>query len=194
MKQVFKIIIIIVITTIFSGCNQQLDDVTTNEKIIISKDFYVNSESTELESSVRGTVFLSGAEGAPDHAQIIAFVDIDLKDWGGAVFYIPKNWLISSITSSYPEGENEKTPEDYVTIWSCSETEYEWSSMIEIGTDRSYTPTGAGKGTVIIELDINKETISTSAVFSINIGVGCEEKDGIRSIHPDYEQIEIPTQ
>lgn len=67
--------------------------------------------------------------------------------------------------------------------------------MIEIGRDRrGYTPTGGGKGTVVIELDVNKETISTSEVFSIIVGVGCEEKDGIRSIHPDYELIEIPIQ
>lgn len=197
MKRIFSIaIIIIVIATIFSSCNQDLeyvDDVKINEKIICSKDFYVSSESTDLATSVRGTVFLSGVEGIAEHAQIVALIDIDGYDWGGVVFYIPKKWHISSITSSYPQDENEKIPEDYVAIWTPADTEYEWCAMIEIGRDRSYASTESGKATVVIELDINKERMSTSEVFSIIVGVGCEEKDGLRSIHPDYKLIEIPT-
>lgn len=191
------IIIMILIITIISGCKQDLDNpeqVTTNEKIIQSKDFHVNSDSTELETSVRGTVFLSGEEGVREHAQIVALVEIDPDDWGGVVFYISDKWHISSITSSYPEDKKEKIPEDYVSVWTTvEETKHGWNKMIEIGRDTSrFTPTGGGKGAVVIELDINKETISTSDVFSMTVGVGSEEKDGIRSVHPDWKLIEIP--
>jgi hypothetical protein len=191
------IIILILVITIITGCNQDLDNlggVTTNEKIIQSKDFRVNSDSTELETSVRGTVFLSGEEGVPKHAQIVALVEIDPDDWGGVVFYISDKWHISSITSSYPEDKKEKIPEDYASVWTTPEaTKHGWNKMIEIGRDQHrWTPTGGGKGAVVIELDINKETISTSEVFSMTVGVGSKEKDGIRSVHPDYELIEIP--
>jgi hypothetical protein len=198
MKQNLSVIIIIIlITTIFSGCNQDLDNpkqVTTNEKIIQSKDFHVNSDSTELETSVKGTVFLSGEEGIPEHAQIVAFVEIDPDDWGGVGIHLSDQWNISSITSSYPEDEKEKIPEDYASVWTTAgETKHGWNKMIEIGRDtHRWTPTGGGKGAVVIELDINKETISTSDVFRMTVGVGSKEKDGIRSVHPDWKLIEIP--
>jgi hypothetical protein len=197
MKQnVLVIIIMILITTVNSGCNQELDspDLVTNEKIIQSKDFYVNSESTELETSVRGTVFLSGEEGIPEHAQIVALIEIDPDDWGGVGIHLSDKWNISSITSSYPEDKREKIPKDYVSVWTTDEeTKHGWNKMIEIGRDSSrWTPTGGGKGVVVIELDINKETISTSDEFSMTVGVGSKEKDGIRSVHPDWKLIEIP--
>ena len=56
----------------FSGCNNAQDkmtDVITNEKIIQSQSFQINSASTKLETSARGTVFLAGKEGVPKQAQ-----------------------------------------------------------------------------------------------------------------------------
>ncbi|MDQ0255574.1 hypothetical protein J2S74_002956 [Evansella vedderi] len=187
-------ITIIVLTAILSGCNRVLDDiddVTINNKIIQYKDFHVKSESTELDTSVRGTVFLYGEE-VPEHAQIIALIEIDPDDWGGVAFYIPEKWNISNVTSSYPEEKNEEKPENYIAIWNTESERYELTTMIEIGTGRNYIPTGGGKGAIIIDLDINKATdISTSDIFNIIVEVGSEEKDGIRSIRPDYEFIEI---
>lgn len=194
MKHCLKIIItIILFTAIISGCTQDdnnFDKVITNENIIHSKKFYVNSDSTELVTSVSGTVFLSGVERVPNHAQIVAFFEIDPNDWGGVIFYIHNDWHISSITSSYPEGNKEKTPKDYVATWTTADTEKEWNTFIEIGSDRSSIPTGGGKGAVVIELDANKETNAPN-VFNLMVGVGSKEKDGIRSRHPDYERIEI---
>jgi hypothetical protein len=189
-------IIMILIATVLRGCNQDRDNfdaVITNEKIIQTKDFYVNSDSTELETSVKGTAFLSGGEGVPEHAQIVAFVEIDPDDWGGVGVNLSDQWNISSITSSYPEGKKEKTPEDYVAIWTTKDTKKEWNKWIEIGRDtHRWTPTGGGKGTVVIDLEINKETMSPSDVFRMTVGVGSKEKDGIRSVHPDWKLIEIP--
>jgi hypothetical protein len=191
------IIIIILIITICSGCNQdfdKLDEVTTNEKIIQSKEFHVNSDSTELETSVRGTVFLSGEEGIPEHVQIVALIEIDPDDWGGVGINISDKWHISSITSSYPEDKKEKMPENYVSVWTTSVvTKHGWNKIIEIGRDTSrFTPTGGGKGVVVIELDSNRETSTSSDVFSMAVEVGSKEKNGIRSTRPDWKLIEIP--
>lgn len=187
---------IIVLTTMFSGCNYTQDnivDVVTNEKIIQSKSFNISSDSTELETSARGAIFLSGTDGVPEHAQIVALIKIDPGDWGGVSFCISDNWHISSITSNYPEDETEKIPENFVNILRTASTTVEWNKEIRIGYDPSYsTSTEGGKGTIIIELEANKESISPSDTFSMLIGVGSEENDGIRICNPDFERIEIP--
>jgi hypothetical protein len=195
--RIFLVIIIILLMSIISGCKQDLDNsnqVITNQKIIKFKDFRVNSESTELETSIRGTVFLSGKEGVPEHAQIVAMIEVDPKDWGGVGIQLTDKWNISSITSSYPEEKKDKTPVDYTSVWTTAgETEHGWNKRIEIGRDTTlWTPTGGGKGTIVIELDINEKNKSNSEVFSMTVGVGSEEKDGIKSIHPDWKLIEIP--
>lgn len=183
--------------SLISGCTKDFDNsnqVITNQKIIQFKDFRVNSESTELGTSVRGTVFLSREEGVAEHAQIVAMIEIDPKDWGGVEIQLTDQWNISSITSSYPEEKKDKTPVDYTSVWTTGgETEHGWNKRIEIGRDTTlWTPTGGGKGTIVIELDINEENKSTSEEFSMTVGVGSKEKDGIKSVHPDWKLIEIP--
>ncbi|WP_156289526.1 hypothetical protein [Oceanobacillus salinisoli] len=193
MKRSFKMkVFILILTTILIGCTQKQDSteqVPQNKNILNFTDFSVSSDSTELETSVIGTVFLVGKDGVPEHVQIVAMVEIDPDDWGGVAFQIPKQLDISSIRSSYPEDENDERAKDYVSVWTNEEEEQ--NKMIEIGTNR-YHPTGSGKGTIVIEMDINKETISKSDVFNISVGVGSEEKNGVRSIRPDYEVVEIP--
>jgi hypothetical protein len=190
------LIIIILFATLISGCKQDPNNpkqVTTNENIILTKDFYINSESTDLKTSVQGTVFLYGEDGVPDHAKIVAFVEIDPNDWGGIGISLSDQWNILSITSSYPEGKEDKTPEDYASVWyTAEETRHGWKKRIEIGRDtHRWTSTGGGKGTVVIELEINEENKDPLDAYRMSVGVGSEEKDGIRSIHPDYEIIKI---
>jgi len=191
--KLFLIWLITLFTIIISGCNQEIEkneEITTNDNIIQFKDFYVNSESTKMKTSVKGTIFLSGDEGNPKKAQIVASINVDPDDWGGVVFYVPSQWNISSITSSYPDVKNDKDPKDYVATWTTSDTKYDLNKMIEIGTNR-YKQTVGGKGSVVIELDMNEEKMELSDSIKILVGVGSKEKDGIRSIHPDHELIEI---
>mgnify|MGYP001482871029 CR=1 FL=1 len=195
----YAAIIMILLITIIIGCKQDLDHsdrVITNEKIIQFQDFDVTSESTELETSIRGTVFLSGKGGVPEHAQIVAMIAIDPEDWGGVGIQLSDQWNISSITSSYPEGKEDKAPEHYTSVWTTAgEAEHGWNKIIEIGRDTErWTPTGGGTGTIVIELDIDDKNKSKSDVFSMTVGVGSKEKDGIRSLHPDWKLIEIPIQ
>lgn len=188
---------IMMMTAISCGYDRgfQPSDVTENENIIQSKSFYVSSESTELETSIRGTIFLSGDNGIPEHAQIVAWVEIDPNDWGGIACYIPKGWRISGITSSYPENEPQKNPADFVGIWYTADADFypfKSNERIEIASDYSWKPTGGGTGTVVIELYATEEAMNSTEAFSIMVGVGCDEEDGIKSRHPDYEVIEVP--
>lgn len=192
---VLAIIFVFLFTSIMSACEQNdksMKKIITNEKILSSKEFQVTSTSTDLQTSINGTVFLSGENGEIDHAQIVSMIEIDLNDWGGIVFYTPKNWNISKITSSYPEKNDGKDPKHYEDTWSTENPKADFNKRIEIGTNR-YTPTGGGKGTVVIELDASEEIETTSDTFNILVGVGSTEEEANKSIHPDSKLIKIPT-
>lgn len=189
-----SVLIIIVAAILFSGCYQgknSSNKIMTNEKIIQSSGFIVNSDSTEMNTSAKGTVFVKGVEGIPEQVQIVALLEIDPDDWGGVVFYIPDGWQISSITSSYPENETRKIPADYVTRWTTADPEYELNTMIEVGRDRNYIPTGGGMGTVVIDLILDENAIQPET-FNIMIAVGSDEKDGTKIGGTDYISLEIP--
>ncbi|GLX70493.1 hypothetical protein MU1_48390 [Paenibacillus glycanilyticus] len=122
-------------------------------------------------------------------------IDIDPKDWGGVGIQLTDQWNIASITSSYPEETHDITPEELATVWTTGgETEHGWNKRIEIGRADLWTPSGGGRGTIVIELEINNKykKKTDSEGFSMTVGVGSEEKDGIKSVHPDWKLIEIP--
>lgn len=180
-------------TTMISGCDQshvKPREVTINENIIHSKGFYVNSESTELNTSVRGTIFISGKEESIENVKIVSTIKIDPKDWGGVVFYVPNNLNISNIITSYPETKNGIKTKDFVTIWNNSDNEYGMNKMVEVGTNR-YTPTGGGNGTVVINLSVKDKNQIKMEKFKILVGVGSEGEDGNRSIHPDTKLVKV---
>ncbi|MDD4572229.1 MAG: hypothetical protein PHN47_07105 [Clostridia bacterium] len=64
--------------------------------------------------------------------------------------------------------------------------------MIEVGRDRSYTPTGGGIGTVVIDLLIDKNVKHQAKTFNMMIAVGSDEKDGVKIEGPNHISIEIP--
>lgn len=167
-------------------------DTAVNENIILERGFSVSSDSTEVNTSAKGTVFIKGTEGTPEQVQIIAWIEIDPNDWGGVTFYIPPNCPISNIISSYPEKETQTKPADYVATWTTSESESEWSAMIDVGRDRSYIPTGGGTGIVVIDLLLDKDATLRPDTFNIMIAVGSDEKDGAKIVNTDYIEISIP--
>lgn len=184
------------LTVLLIGCHQSnnpADKTTVNEKIIQIKDFSVNSDSTELNTSAKGTMFVKGTEGVPEHIQIIAQIEIDPQDWGGVVFYVPKKWNIANIISSYPEKKAQAIPADYVASWSTASEDYKWQKMVEIGTSHNWRPTGGGTGTVVIDLvPDEKNAIQQSETFDITVAVGSDDKNGKRIAQPDHISIKIP--
>ncbi len=88
------------------------------------------------------------------------------------MFGIPREWTVSSITSSYPGEGSERKPEEFISCRGSNDTEYitryEYNKMIEIGTNR-WTPTGGGIGTVIIQCtgaDTGSEIVTGRNEFS----------------------------
>ncbi len=197
MKKTIKYILLMInIVLLLVGCNNsginnEAVDTMVNESIVQTSGFSISSDSTEMNTSAKGTVFVKGVDGIVQHIQIIAWIEIDPNDWGGISFYVPDNWHISSIISSYPENEPQKKPEDYISIFTTADSKYKLNKMIEIGKNRDYVPTGGGIGTVAIDL-ILKDGKDKSETFNIVIGVGSDEKDGVKIENPDSISIEIP--
>ncbi len=168
------------------------DDTKVNKDVIRTRAFSVNSDSVKVNTSAKGTVFIKGAEGIPEHVQIVARIEIDPDDPGGVVFHIPVKWHISGITSSYPENKTQATPADYVTTLTTADPLREWNAMIGIGCDFfTCAPTRGGGGTVVIDLVPDKNAVPQSENCSIMVAVGSDERNGTKIVGPDYVKVPL---
>ena len=186
------VFILITAAVFFTGCIKEensYDGTNVNKDVIQIKKFSVNSESSDVNTSAKGTIFVKGAGEVPENVQIVALIAIDPDDWGGVSFDIPTGWQISGITSSYPENDSIATPADYVSTWTTADPDYEWNSRIEVGRDRGFTQTKGGTGTVVIEL-VPVDMAIRPDTADLLIAVGSDEKDGTRIVGTDY--VEIP--
>lgn len=196
MRRYMAILVLFCLLIPLSACKNssrnEINDIRVNKNIILQRGFNVSSDSTELNTSAKGTVFISEVEGNPVEVQIVAAIEIDPNDWGGVTFYITNDWNISNIISSYPENESQMIPTDYIDTWTTSDPESEWSKRIEIGRDRNYVPTIGGTGTIVIDLFLDKELETKPEVFNIMVTVGSAEKEGAKIVDTDNTQISIP--
>lgn len=193
MRQYIAILVLVCLLIPLSACkNSSRNEIRVNKNIILQRGFNISSDSTELNTSAKGTVFIKEVEGNPEEVQIVASIEIDTNDWGGVTFYIANDWNISNITSSYPENESQVIPADYINTWTTSDPEPEWSKRIEIGRDRNYVPTIGGTGTIVIDLFLDKELAPKPETFNIMVAVGSDEKEGVKIIETDNTQISIP--
>ena len=103
---IYLFIFIFVLTAASCGNHSGvLYRIPQNEGIINFKDFHVSSDSTDLETTTRGTVFIRTDDFDNYYVQITAWVETDPSDHGGIGFTFPFGWKITSITSSYPYGQ-----------------------------------------------------------------------------------------
>ncbi|MDT0121646.1 hypothetical protein Q9R46_03275 [Paenibacillus sp. RRE4] len=163
---------------------------TVNGNIIQVKNFDLDAKSTNLKTMTEGTIFVEGEKEQIDHIKIVAHVEIDPTDWGGVAFYIPDQWSVSSITSSYPEHQSKLKPADYVSTWKNSSDDSSWRTMIEIGRERDLTANGGGTGIIVIDLSPDQKDITPSDPLKIGIEVGSEEKNGKKVMGTD--SVEVP--
>lgn len=193
MRRYIAILVLVCLLIPLSACkNSSRNEIRVNKNIILQRGFNISSDSTELNTSAKGTVFIKEVEGNAEEVQIVASIEIDTNDWGGVTFYIANDWNISNITSSYPENESQMIPADYIDTWTTSDPESEWSKRIEIGRDRNYVPTIGGTGTIVIDLFLDKELAPKPETFNIMVAVGSDEKEGVKIIETDNTQISIP--
>lgn len=194
---IFILILILIPAAVScSDTSEVLYRIPQNEGIINFKDFYVSSDSTDLETFTRGTVFIKTDDLDNYYVQIAAWIEIDPRDHGGVSFSIPFGWKVTSITSSYPDVRRGYNPEDYIGTWYTVDYWFnEWSTGVQIGYSLppgGHSPSGGGAGSVVIELEsTSTEPHPFPGVFKTSIGVGYEEREGYTVVSPDYEIIEV---
>lgn len=155
-------------------------------EVINSDEFYVGSNSTDLETFTRGTVFIKKDDSGNYLVQIEAWVEIDTADRGGVAFGIPSGWKVTRITGSYPQYyiQTQDSPDYWPT---------EWGTEVNIGCmacGGSYA--GGQKGSVLMEIEsTSKEPNPFPGVFKTSIGVGYEEREGYSVLYPDSKTIEL---
>jgi hypothetical protein len=149
--------------------NNQMEYIEPNRNLISYGDFMVTTDNsdTDINTSTRGTVFIYGDKRVPEdrHIRIVAWVDIDIKDFGGIWFGV-KGFKVSEIMSSYPLANNE-------IIVSHAE-----GAQVSIGQHFL----GGGRyercqGTVIIDMDINMSLEEISEYLELGIAAGYEKID-----------------
>ncbi|MGF6355847.1 hypothetical protein ABIE27_003762 [Paenibacillus sp. 4624] len=186
----FMFIAIVSVLFLLNINTNEANEPLVNGNIIQVKNFDLNAKSTNLKTMTEGTIFVEGEKEQINHIKIVAHVEIDPTDWGGVAFYIPDQWSVSSITSSYPEHQSKLKPAEYVSTWKNSSDNSSWRTMIEIGRERDLTANGGGTGTILIDLIPNQKGVTPSESLKIGIEVGSEEKDGKRVMDTDF--VEVP--
>lgn len=178
----FVIIALLLAAVSCSNANQNANrDVVVPQGFIALTEFSVTSESTGLGTYAKGTVYVRENEGENKgyHAEILAWYEVDPADfWGGVQFNIPCGWEVNGVTSNL---------HNVNLIWvhtiPCGNNS-EWNQWVWVER--------GGSGTLVIELDsTSSEQNPWPGVLKVRIGVGSTERDGIRIIFPDYQDIEI---
>lgn len=152
----FMFILIVFILLFLNTDKKEANEPMVNGNIIHVKNFDLDAKSTNLKTMTQGSIFVESEKQHIDHIKIVAHIEIDPADWGGVAFYIPDQWSVSSITSSYPEHQSKLKPAEYVSTWMDSSDDSSWRTMIEIGRERNYIANGGGTGTIVIELSPDK--------------------------------------
>jgi len=184
---------LLVLSLAVVSCADQTDIVErnfTNKDVVNYEDFSLNANTVGLDTRISGTIFIIGDHEKPDELriQIIAWVEIDSKDWAGVEFAIPQGWEVSRILSNYPQGY--PAPDEYTTSWQTEASEPEWHIKVDIGfSEYSTDITRGGNGTVLIELESLSPEQELPDSINILVGIGSE---GDTVAYPCNEIISVP--
>ncbi|MFC4306691.1 hypothetical protein [Cohnella boryungensis] len=178
--------VLIVQRNFFQG---KLTDYTVvNDGLAVTKEFNVKSSTPHQNSSVKGSILVWADKGMAERMRIVASYEIDPKDFGGMIIYIPKKWYISNILSSHPE--NQKTSLTPRASQGDNIID-EWRNRVEVGVDYLGKPSGGGSGTVVIDLVSDQKAILPSEIFNVMVTVGSDMREGVRSIGVGFIKIPI---
>lgn len=61
------------------------NNIEVNQNIVLQRNFNVSSDSTKLNTSAEGTIFIKEVEGTPKQIKIVAWIEIDHDDWSGVL-------------------------------------------------------------------------------------------------------------
>ncbi|WP_432403589.1 hypothetical protein [Wukongibacter sp. M2B1] len=191
----FIVIAIFLVVIFFLSIGEKNIDIGyINEGIIQIQGFYVETKSTEMNTFAKGTIFVKEVDGVVKHVQIVSLIEVDSNDWGGVAFYIPRNWHVSKVTSSYPKTQDKSSIRKNVATWTTGDSDKEWRGWVEVGRNRDYRSTGGGTGIVVICLDLDENVNEPIDTFNFCVEVGSEQKDETKVLGTDHITFKIPCQ
>jgi predicted transcriptional regulator len=167
----------------------------SNENIISIERFQVTAIKAGLATAVEGAVFAKGTSENVESLQIAASMELDPLDWAGIAFNLPAGWKIYDMNSSFSldhAAAQNPTNYDFVHTWTTPEPNEKWPTIVEIANAKTnnYTPFGAGRGTIIIDLvPIKRLDEQTSVNFSVS--VGSQIRNGYRVSGTDFIEVDI---
>ena len=177
------------------SCSNVDCGVVSHKGYIGLREFSVTSESTGLETYTKGIVYVRKNEGENKgyHAEILAWYEVGVGDWGGVQFTIPCGWEVIDVTSNYYNV-------NHISVWSspfCDNPEAAQNAQgwqyVGVEGPGNVWGEGPSKGRLVIELNSTSSRANPwPGVLKVRIGVGSDERDGLRVSFPDWQDIEVP--
>jgi len=197
MRYFICILILILIPSAVS-CGEHdgsIQSIPQNTVVINSENFYVRSDSTDLDTFTRGTVFVKKDDSDNYYVQIAAWIEIDRLDRGGVIFAFPFGWEVTSITSNYSDYRRNHNPEDYIETRHGDDYLFdELGTRITVGCSLppGNSPSGGGAGSIVIELQKTSSELNPyPGGFETSIAVGYKETEYYNVLYSDHERIEL---
>jgi hypothetical protein len=188
-------LVILALLLAATSCSNVDRGVVAHKGFVGLREFSVTSESTGLETYTKGIIYVRENEGENKgyHAEILAWYEVDLKDWAGVQFSIPCGWEVIDVTSNYYSV-------NHISVWSspfCDNPEAaqnaQWWQYVWVEGPGNVWVEGPGNGRLVIELNSTSSRVNPwPGVFKVLVGVGSDERDGARIFNPDYQEIEVP--
>jgi len=145
---VIIILVIAIVGFLIISCTETRHT-TINTDVIGSGSFSEIDENTKTE--VQAYYFIE------KHKQSVSLIisaqfDIKEEDWAGIQFAFPEGVSLTEITFQYQED----TRKGLTTLTSTDPEYYDFPKMIEIGNVFHGSPSGGGKGSIIIDAQVER--------------------------------------
>ncbi len=149
--------------------------------------FDISAET--LGTAAKGTIEFYARDQDTLGIRILADLTIGPEDWGGVAFYLPAGCRLDQVTCTYPETDGAASSDPPVNVWSTASENDKYTTMVEIGRDRSRTPSGGGVGTVVIEASRPWDSVTSAGSLTFAVECGAEEKDGYAVMGVSHSEI-----
>ncbi|MBR5701500.1 MAG: M56 family metallopeptidase, partial [Oscillospiraceae bacterium] len=145
----------------------------------------------EYGTVAKGTIEVYEKNSETLGVRILADLTIGPEDWGGVAFYLSAGCRLESVSCSYPEKDGAAAEDPPVNVWTTEAENEKYTTMIEIGRDRSRNNSGGGTGTVVIEASCPWDGSAPIRSLAFGIECGAEEKDGYGIMGVEHREIVV---
>ena len=143
----------------------------------------------EYGTAANGTIEVYEVDRETLGIRILADLTIGPEDWGGVAFSLPAGCSLESVTCTYPETGGTAAEDPPVNVWTTANDNEKYTTLIEIGRDRSRIPSGGGTGAMVIEAVCPRDSKDPQRTLEFGVECGAEEKNGIVIMGVSWSEI-----